>query len=117
MKYTILAAVMAITVGTTTTAEVENQRSACGMAQPTESLSALLTQWNQAGFNTPTKPAQDRVDGQNGYVTSGPGYDSMVSHIRAATNDARLGRDCAEATNVADASEQLASAKGTTASG
>jgi hypothetical protein len=87
------------------------------MVRPTESLGALLQEWNQADFNTPIKPAQYRVHGQSGYVTSGPGYNIMVSRIRAAADDARLGRDCGETKNIAEASRQLTTADGMTATG
>lgn len=56
-------------------------------------LSALLRDWDQAGFSTPSKPSQFRVYGRDGYVTSGPGYNTMVSLIRAAVRDSREGRD------------------------
>ena len=108
MKYTMLAVV---TVGAAITANADNERSAC-QVQPAQSLSALEQEWDQAGFNPPSKPAQYRVYGGNGYATSGPGYNTMVSHIRSAANDAQLGRDCADAANIAEASRLLTSAKG-----
>lgn len=57
------------------------------------SLRALLAEWDQAGFSPPSKPAQYRVYGRDGFVTSGPGYNAMVSLIRSAIADARAGRD------------------------
>jgi hypothetical protein len=110
MKYTMLVAVTAIAVEAAPTAHADIERSAC--RAPVQSLSALLQEWNQAGFNTPSKPAQYRVYGGTSYVTSGPGYSTMVSRIRSATNDARLGMDCGAAVNVAEASRLLASSKG-----
>jgi len=59
----------------------------------TTPLRALLAEWDQAGFSPPSKPAQYRVYGRNGFVTSGPGYNAMVSLIRSASADSRAGRD------------------------
>lgn len=56
-------------------------------------LSALLRDWDRTGFGAPSKPAQFRVVGRDGYVTSGPGYNAMVSLIRSAVRDSREGRD------------------------
>jgi hypothetical protein len=72
------------------------------------SLKELLAEWDQAGFNSASKPAQYHVYGRNGYVTSGPGYDTLVSKIRSAENGARQGRDRDEATDIAEARSLLA---------
>lgn len=64
-----------------------------GTGSSSEPLRALLRDWDRAGFDAPSKPGQFRVYGRNGYVTSGPGYNSMVMLIRAAVGDAREGRD------------------------
>ena len=128
MKYTVLAAVAALVAGTAATAHAENARPGYGATQSANSdtssvvaskaypeigsnaasLEALLAEWDQAGFNPPSKPAQYRVYGRNGYVTSGPGYNTIVSQIRSAVNDARQGRDRAEATDIARARSLLA---------
>ena len=68
------------------------------------SLTSLLAEWDQAGFATPSKPSQYRGYGRNGYVTSGPGYNFMVSVIRSAMNDTRKGR-------VRDAEIEIAKAR------
>jgi hypothetical protein len=56
-------------------------------------LKALLEDWDRAGFATPSKPSQHRVYGRDGHVTDGPGYYAMVSLIRSAMRDARLGHE------------------------
>lgn len=56
-------------------------------------LRELLEDWDRAGFAAPAKPAQFRVHGRGGRVTSGPGYNAMVSLIRAAVQASREGRD------------------------
>jgi hypothetical protein len=132
MKYTVLAAVAALVAGTAATAHAENARPGYGATQSANSdtssvvaskayreigsnaasLEALLAEWDQAGFNPPSKPAQYRVYGRNGYVTSGPGYNTIVSQIRSAVNDARQGRDRAEATDIARARSLLAGSAG-----
>ena len=56
-------------------------------------LSALLQDWDRAGFAAPTKPAQARVYGRNGYVTSGGEYHAMVSLLQAAIRASHEGRD------------------------
>ena len=56
-------------------------------------LAALLADWDRAGFSAPSKPAQFRVYGRKGYVTSGPGYNAIVSLIGSALRDSREGRD------------------------
>jgi hypothetical protein len=129
MRYTILAAVAALVAGTAATAQAENARSRYSATQPANlgtsaelvafkaspeigsnaaSLKALLAEWDRAGFNPPSKPAQYRVYGRNGYVTSGPGYHNIVSQIRSAVNDARQGRDRDETTDIARARGLLA---------
>lgn len=56
-------------------------------------LTALLADWENIGFSTPSKPAQYRVHGRKGHVTSGPTYNAMVTLIRLALEDSREGRD------------------------
>ncbi len=127
MKYTMLAAVTALAMGAAVTAHAENARSsnsAVRSAYPgaiTEvadkthlgagsdvSLTALFAEWDRAGFAAPSKPGQSLVHGRNGYVTSGPGYNAMVSLIRSAANDAREGRDRDAAAKIAKARSLLA---------
>jgi hypothetical protein len=74
------------------------------------SLSVLLAEWDRAGFVPPSKPGQYRVYGWNGYVTSGPGYNAMVSLIRSAVNDVREGRARVAKTKIASARGLLAAA-------
>jgi hypothetical protein len=116
MKYIKLAAVTAFAVGTAVTDHAENQRSPDSAAQPAYSeaessvaaLTALFAEWDRADFNAPSKPGQYRVYGRDGYVTSGPGYNTMVSLIRTATNDVRNGKDHDAATEIAKARSLLA---------
>jgi hypothetical protein len=61
-----------------------------------------------AGFNAPSKPGQYRVYGRDGHVTSGPGYNTMVSLIRTAAYDVRNGKDHHAATEIAKARSLLA---------
>ena len=56
-------------------------------------LRALLQDWDRAGLAAPTKPAQARIYGRNGYVTSGGEYHAMVSLLQAAIRDSHEGRD------------------------
>jgi hypothetical protein len=128
MKYIMLAAVTALAVGTAVTAHAENERPRYTAAQPAKlaatpevaratraaaessatSLTALLAEWDQARFDTPSKPSQYRVYGRNGYVTSGPGYTAMASLIRSAVNASREGRVRDAETDIAQASSLLA---------
>lgn len=124
----MLAAVTALAVGAAVTVHAENERSPYGVARPvysgttpevggkatTEpessvaSLNALFAEWDRAGFSTPSKPGQYRVYGRNGYVTTGLGYNYMVSLIRPAVNDIREGRNGDAATKIAKARSLLA---------
>jgi hypothetical protein len=128
MKYIMLAAVTALAVGTAVTAHAENERPRYGSAQPADSgtksaaaretnaatgsnvasLTMLLAEWDQAGFDTPSKPGQYRVYGRDGYVTSGPGYNTAVALIRSAVNASREGRLRDAETEVAKARSLLA---------
>jgi hypothetical protein len=71
-------------------------------------LNALLAEWDQAGFSTPSKPSQYRVYGRNGHVTNGGGYNCMVSLIRSAVSNTREGRDRDAAAEIAEAGRLLA---------
>jgi hypothetical protein len=116
MKYIMLAALTALALVNVATAHAENQRSPDDAAQPAysragnsvASLTALLAEWDRAGFVAPSKPGQYRVYGRNGYVTSGPGYNAMVSLIRSAVNDAQRGHDQDAARKIARAQSLLA---------
>jgi hypothetical protein len=129
MKYVMLAAAAMLAAGAANTAHAQNGPSsfdAIGTASlptgagildaPTmkvvtgaASLSVLLAEWDRAGFVPPSKPGQYRVYGRNGYVTSGPGYNVMVSLIRSAVNDVREGR-AREAKTKIDSARSLLSA-------
>jgi hypothetical protein len=63
-----------------------------GAGSSVPQLNALLTEWDQAGFSTPSKPSQYRVYSRNGHVTNGGSYNYMVSLIRSAASDIREGR-------------------------
>jgi hypothetical protein len=87
MRFTILAAVAALAAATAASANAENARSHDSATQIANSgtcselvaskayleranaasLKALLAEWDQAGFGPPSKPAQYRVYGRNGY--------------------------------------------------
>lgn len=128
MRYTMLAAVTALAMGAAVTAHAENERSSnravrsaysgaiTEVADKTyleagsdvTSLTALFAEWDRAGFAAPSKPGQSLVHGRNGYVTSGPGYNAMVSLIRSAANDTREGRDHDAAAKIAKARSLLA---------
>jgi len=56
-------------------------------------LSALLRDWDRAGFSAPSKPAQARVYGRDSIITSGGEYHAMVSLIRSAIRASAEGRD------------------------
>ena len=75
---------------------------------PRQQLNALLAEWDQAGFDTPSKPSQYRVYGRNGHVTNGEGYNHMVSLIRSAVSNVRDGRTRDAATEIAEARHLLA---------
>ena len=128
MKYTMLAVVTALAVGAVHTAQAENERSPYGATRPVHSgaisevagktnsqaernaasLNALFTEWERAGFNNPSKPAQYRVYGRNGYVTDGPGYNAMVLLIRSAVKDTKEGHDGDAAPRIAKVRRLLA---------
>jgi hypothetical protein len=87
MRYPILAAVTAFAVGGAVTSHAASKRSPSVPAQPAYTgvmpegagssvpqLNALLTEWDQAGFSTPSKPSQYRVYSRNGHVTNGGSY-------------------------------------------
>jgi hypothetical protein len=116
MKYIMLAAVTAFAVGTAVTAHAENRPCPDSAAQAAysavrssvASLTASFAEWDRAGFNAPSKPGQYRVYGRDGYVTSSPGYNTMVSLIRTAAYDGRNGKDHDAATEIAKARSLLA---------
>ena len=116
MKYIMLAAVTASAVGAVVTAHAENQPSPDSAAQPAysavgsslASLTALFAEWGRAGFSAPSKPGQYRVYGRDGYVTNGPGYNTMVSLIRTTAYDVRNGEHHDAATEIAKARGLLA---------
>lgn len=131
MKYVILAAATVLAVGAVDTAHAQNRPSTfdpvrtasppieAGMAEApaaqigtsAASLSALLTEWDRAGFLTPSKPSQYRVYGRNGYVTSGPGYNTLVALIRSAAKDVRAGHNREAETEIVRARALLAATR------
>jgi hypothetical protein len=120
MRCIVLAAVAAFVMGTAVTAHAENQQSPNNPSQPTysgaraevtSSLTVLLAEWDRAAFSPPSRPSQYRVYGRNGYVTSGPGYNAMVSLIRSAVKDSREGRDREAAPKIGSARHLLAASK------
>ena len=118
MRYITLATVAALAVGVAVTTHAGNARMLNGVARPflsearpgassVASLNALLAEWDHAGFNAPGKPGQARVYGREGYVTTDGGYNFMVSLIRSAENDVRVGRDADAARKIAQARNLL----------
>lgn len=101
MKYAVLAAVAAVAMGAASAAHADTKPIARHAASPATSLSALMNEWNQAAFNSPSKPAQYRVYGRPGYATSGPGYNALVARIRAASADAQRSREDGETADLA----------------
>ena len=113
MKHAILAAVAVFATGAVGIAQAQAAPSSVGGIQPNDaSLNVLLTEWNRAGFLPPSKPSQYRVDGRNGLVTSGVGYNALVSSIRAAVRDTRLGRENEAAMEIATARGLMAKVAG-----
>jgi hypothetical protein len=119
MRYIALATVAALAAGVAVTAHAENApafngnaRTFVSEARPeassVASLNALLVEWDHAGFNAPGKPGQSRVYGRDGHVTTGGGYNFMVTLIRSAVNDVRELRDQEAAPKVAKARILLA---------
>ena len=47
------------------------------------SLRTIVRNWDDYGFQAPTKPAQMRVNGRNGVSISGSDYASALSTLRA----------------------------------
>jgi hypothetical protein len=138
MKYMLLAALTVLAAGTVASAYAETVHSSQFALQPVHagvlsepaassvnlqhgrnaaSLNALLVEWHQAGFITPSKPAQSHVYGHNGYETSGPGYYTMISLIRSAENDARQGRERDETASIAEAQSLLTGTETLTTAG
>jgi hypothetical protein len=100
MKHALFAMTAITAVVITGAAVAQPPRSVPDIAMSGASaaaLQALFKEWDRAGFLPPSKPAQYRVYGRDGYVTSGPQYNYMVSLIRAAVADSRAGRDRAKA--------------------
>ena len=119
MKYITHAAVAALAMGVVVTAHAENAPAFTGKVRTflaetrsddpsAASLNKLLSEWDQAGFNAPSKPGQSLVHGRGGYVTTGGGYNVMVSLIRSAVNDVREGRDQVAAPKIAKVRSLLA---------
>ena len=120
MKYTILSTVAALALGIASAAHAQSaaalqpagtatvSASAPSRQGSVASLSALLADWDRAGFNTPTKPSQYRVYGRDGASISGPEYNQMVELIRSAVTETRQGRDQAASLHIARATSLLA---------
>jgi hypothetical protein len=112
MKHVILAAAAVLAVGAVGTAHAQSAPSSVNAIRTVgtnaASLDALLAEWDRAGFVPPSKPGQYRVYGRNGYVTSGAGYNALVSLIRSAVNDSREGRNRDAVAKIAKARSLLA---------
>ena len=93
MTKTLLAAVAMLAMAAMT-ANAQSSRSPDLFPRGSSAaLQALLADWDRIGFSPPSKPGQFRVYGSGGYVTSGPGYNTMVTLMRIAAADSRAGRD------------------------
>ena len=94
MTKTIFAAVAMLAMAATT-ADAQSPRSPDLSLHGSSAvaLQALFADWDRIGFSPPSKPGQFRVYGSGGYVTSGPGYNTMVTLMRIAAADSRAGRD------------------------
>ena len=73
----------------------------------TAELNQLLAEWNDAGFDMPSKPGQAIVHGRNGRVASGGEVASMASQIRQAIWDCQHGNVAAVQQRVALVSDKL----------
>jgi hypothetical protein len=89
-------------LGRTTPAEAALPVHPC-----TAELNQLLQDWNEAGFDTPSKPGQAIVHGRNGRISSGAEVTNMASQIRQAIVDCRHGDVAAVQQRVALVSEKL----------
>jgi hypothetical protein len=106
MRYILLAVAAAFTVAAGSAyaqhSLPEPERpSFSNTASSASQLKALLENWDRIGFSAPSKPGQHRVYGRDGHVTDGPGYNAMVSLIRAAMRDYRLGHEREALTEIA----------------
>lgn len=73
----------------------------------TAGLTQLLQEWNEAGFEMPSKPGQAIVHGRNGRISSGAEVTSMAAEIRQAIWDCQHGNVAAVQQRVALVSEKL----------
>jgi hypothetical protein len=91
---TVIAAVAMLAM-TTMTANAQSSQSPdfSRHGSSAVALQELFADWDRIGFSPPGKPGQFRVYGRGGYVTSGPGYNTMVTLMRIAAADSRAGRD------------------------
>jgi hypothetical protein len=104
MKHVFLAAAAAFTVAAGSAYAQPNPPVRPSFTNPASSvaqLQSLTANWDRAGFTTPSKPSQYRVYGRDGHVTDGPGYNAMVSLIRAAMRDSRVGHEREALTEIA----------------
>jgi hypothetical protein len=114
MKSCLFAAIAALAVAVAASAHAGSGQHSSGLSGPNDagstasamrmgtnsaagssaaSLSSLLADWDRIAFDPPMKPGQFRVYGREGHITSGPGYNAMVSLIRSAVRDSRERRD------------------------
>jgi hypothetical protein len=94
MTKTLLAAVaMFAMAATTANAQSSRPPDLSLHGSSAVALQTLFADWDRIGCSPPSKPGQFRVYGSGGYVTSGPGYNYMVTLMRIAAADARAGRD------------------------
>jgi hypothetical protein len=111
MKNALPAAVAVLAMAATNSVYAQLPQSSLGYSPSggsASALHALVVDWERIGFNLPSKPAQYRVYGRDGYVTSGPQYNIMVSLIRSAAADSRAGRDQDALTKIAKVRSLLA---------
>ena len=93
MTQTVLVAVAMLAMAAMTANAQSSRSPDLSLHGSSAALQALSVDWDCIGFSPPSKPGQFRVYGSGGYVTSGPGYNTMVTLMRIAAADSRAGRD------------------------
>ena len=104
MRNALVAAVAVLAMAATSSVHAQIPQSSPDPSPSGSSaaaLHALVADWELIGFNPPSKPGQYRVYGRDGYVTSGPQYNTMISLIRSAAADSRASRDQDALTKIA----------------
>jgi len=98
----LLSAAVVITLPMLAAAPAFAAGSSCQAA-----ISNLMDKWQTVGYQSPQKPAQERVLGSNGEVASGQQVTYMRSQISQAAQECAQGQDSAALTRVAKVSAML----------